>query len=361
MRGTFYALAFLAASAANAADDPPAGITLRAVGHGSIIADARGMTLYNLATDQRGGESTCDGVCAQTWPPLLAPADAKPSGDWATIKRGEGGPLQWTFRGKPLYTYSKDVSPGDMNGDDLLQRWSVAVRPIQMPPGFGINKTPLGQLLVDQKRRTLYTSAADKPGQSSCDATCAKTWRPVEAWWMATSSIPDWSVVSRADGTKQWAYKGKPLYRYTGDFNPGEAAGNAEEGWGAMVLEPAPGNPPWITIQKSDGGELLADANGMTIYAHDLSRPKPFTIGFAREFERPDLWKPVVAEADAKPIGNWTIVTHADGTRQWAHKGQLLYTHRRDKLPGELNGIRSIDRVWRPIMTSGQSMPGTGT
>ena len=361
MRSTILALAVLAASAAVAADDPPSGIMLRAVGHGAILADAKGMTLYTFATDQKGGASTCQETCAETWPPLPAPAGAKADGVWGTIPRGEGGALQWTFRGKPLYTYSRDVSPGDMNGDDLLQKWSVTVRPIVTPPGFGINKTPLGHLLVDQRRMTLYTSASDKPGRSSCEGACAKTWRPVEAWWMATASAPDWTVVAREDGTKQWAFKGKPLYRFAGDFNPGEAAGNGQDGRSAMVLEPAPGNPPWVTRQKSDGGELLADANGLTLYAHDLSRPKPFIIGFARDMERPELWKPVLAEPDAKPIGNWSIITNADGTRQWAHKGQPLYTHLRDKGPGDLGGIRSIDRVWRPIMTSGQSMPGTGT
>ncbi|MCB2109091.1 MAG: hypothetical protein KDE14_15380, partial [Rhodobacteraceae bacterium] len=112
-------------------------------------------------------------------------------------------------------------------------------------------------------------------------------------------------------------------------------------------------------FQKSDGGELLADANGKTLYAHDReARPSFNGVAQARAMETPQLWAPVLAGLDDKPVGQWSIVEKPDGTRQWAHKGKELYTNVRDKEPGDLNGIRSTDRVWHTIMRSGATMAG---
>jgi predicted lipoprotein with Yx(FWY)xxD motif len=33
-------------------------------------------------------------------------------------------------------------------------------------------------------------------------------------------------VITREDGSKQWAYKGKPLYTWTKDQKPGEKTGD---------------------------------------------------------------------------------------------------------------------------------------
>ena len=38
-----------------------------------------------------------------------------------------------------------------------------------------------------------------------------------------------------------------------------------------------------------------------------------------------------------------------------------LYTYKLDREPGDINGLRNMDRVWRTIMASGQTMAGTGT
>ncbi len=354
----------VAAAAETAADvAPPAAIALRAVGHGWVLTDARGMTLYSYAQDQKGGPPACVAKCIETWRPLAAPVGAAAAdgasapaaaGDWSSVARDDGS-RQWTFRGKPLYTFVRDATPGDMNGDDLQQKWAVAVKPIAMPPGFGIFKTPLGHLLVDAKRMTLYTSADSRSLPSKCEGTCARTWKPVEAWWLAVAPSPDWTLVARGDGTKQWAFRGRPLYRYAADFNPGEATGQDVEGRTAVVLEPAPPNPAWSTRRKSDGGELLADAAGKTLYGHD---PSGYHLG--REIEHPEWWVPVLAAADARPLGAWSIVPLENGRRQWAYKGLRLYTNVLDREPGDINGVRSGDRIWRPIMTSGQTMSGSG-
>ena len=179
-----------------------------------------------------------------------------------------------------------DTLPGDINGDEQLQTWAIAVKPLNTPPGFGVYKSPKGQLLVDQKRMTLYVSDADTAKRVACTNECARTWKPVEAWGLAVPAFADWSLIDRADGTRQWAYKGKPLYRFANDFNPGELAGANEKGWHPVVLQPPPAIPNWITLQESDGGELYATPEGKTIYMQDLNRPRGFGIGFARVMER---------------------------------------------------------------------------
>jgi len=40
----------------------------------------------------------------------------------------------------------------------------------------------------------------------------------------------DWSVIAREDGSKQWAYKGKPLYLWVKDHKPGDATGDGFRG-----------------------------------------------------------------------------------------------------------------------------------
>jgi predicted lipoprotein with Yx(FWY)xxD motif len=86
--------------------------------------DAKGMTLYVFDRDS-GGKSACNGPCATNWPPLMAAADAKPSGDWTVVTRDDGG-KQWAYKGKPLYTWGKDAKPGDKTGDGVNNVWHTA-------------------------------------------------------------------------------------------------------------------------------------------------------------------------------------------------------------------------------------------
>lgn len=349
-----FLLTALMLQTAFAAGTAPGDIRLRPAGHGWILTDARGRTLYTYAQDQKSGPPSCAAKCIEAWPPLLAGSDAQGSGEWSLALREEGA-RQWAFRGKPLYLSARDAAPGDMNGDELQQKWYVAVKPIVTPPAFGILKTTLGYLLVDQRRMALYVSSGPRASPDDCVADCARSWRPVEAWSMAVPPASNWTLIARRDGTDQWAFKGKPLYRYAEDFNPGETNGNGVGTWSVVVLEPAPPVPPWVTRQKSDGGELYADAAGSTLYGHD---PTGYHLG--RVIEHPEWWRPVLADATDRSVGAWSIVTREDGSRQWAHKGLRLYTNVRDREPGDISGVRSGDRVWRPIMTSGQTMPGSG-
>jgi len=92
---------------------------------GKALVDAKGMTLYVFDKDT-AGKSACNGKCATTWPPLMAAADAKASGDWSIVTRDDGA-KQWAYKGKPLYTWSKDKAPGDVTGDGVNNVWRIAV------------------------------------------------------------------------------------------------------------------------------------------------------------------------------------------------------------------------------------------
>src|SRR6185503_2750172 len=79
---------------------------------------------------------------------------------------------------------------------------------IPAPAGVESSKLPDGTLmLTDARGMTLYTYLKDTPQQSNCNDACAAQWPPVVATGAPPSDV--WTVVTRTDGSKQWAYRGK--------------------------------------------------------------------------------------------------------------------------------------------------------
>lgn len=66
----------------------------------------------------------------------------------------------------------------------------------------------------------LYTYDKDLPGKSTCAEVCASAWRPLAVSSEETGPVGDWTVVLRADGQHQWAYKKKPVYTRYHDMAP---------------------------------------------------------------------------------------------------------------------------------------------
>lgn len=85
--------------------------------------------------------------------------------------------------------------------------------------------TAKGKALVDLNGMTLYVFDRDGTGKSTCNAQCAVSWPPLIADTDATAS-GSFSFITRDDGRKQWAYKGKPLYTWAKDKAPGDATGD---------------------------------------------------------------------------------------------------------------------------------------
>lgn len=82
-------------------------------------------------------------------------------------------------------------------------------------------------VLVGSNGMTLYTFDKDVAGsgKSACNGPCATNWPP----FMATESDKasgDYSVITRDDGSKQWAAKGKPVYFWAKDSKPGDKSGD---------------------------------------------------------------------------------------------------------------------------------------
>ena len=348
---------------ASALEKLPPGVGGKQLGNGWLFADTQGMTLYTFDRDEGApGHSTCNKDCAVTWPPFIAPADAKPQPDWTIITRDDGT-QQWAHKGKPIYKYAADAFPGVTFGDGVGTVWRVAFQQIPTPGEIKIGPTILGQVLADARGMTLYSFDADRAGQKpSCVDTCLKTWLPIVAPALA-NSFDDWSIVVRDNGLRQWAFKGQALYRHVADVAVGELSGSSIKGWRAVVLEAAPALPPWATIQASDAGELISNEKGLTVYAREYN-PRNRRLmatqrqGCTGECLDPE-WVPFVAAPDAKPMGSWTLVDMPDGAKQWSYKGQKLFTNLQDTKPGDFKGIRfGGDRSWNAIMRSGQPMQG---
>lgn len=97
---------------------------------GRILTDGQGRTLYRFDKDtNKPPTSNCSGACRQTWPVVVF-------NGWKHLKlegvdrslvnfieRKDDGVCQVTVNGWPLYTYSKDLNPGDTNGQGVGGIW----------------------------------------------------------------------------------------------------------------------------------------------------------------------------------------------------------------------------------------------
>lgn len=91
-------------------------------------------------------------------------------------------------------------------------------------------QAPLQQqdgVLVDPSGMTVYTFDRDtaNSGKSVCNDDCAKNWPPVQAGADAKAE-GDYTIIERDDGSKQWAYKGMPLYTFVKDTKAGDRSGD---------------------------------------------------------------------------------------------------------------------------------------
>ena len=331
-----------------------------------IYADARGMTMYTYDKDAETLKPTCVDECAKAWPAAIAPDHAKPLGDWSLIARSDGH-KQWSYKGKPLYTFAKDVSGGDVNGNGAQSgAWhTVAFKPLdgfKLPVGFAVepNRRVNGQALVDSDGMTVYFFDG-KPGRSDGEncklSSCTTRWTPVAAAQLARP-VGDFSVVSGANSTRQWAYKGRPLFTFGGDLARGDAHGDGVDAkWHAAVLVKYFAPPEARVAYDEVRGALLTTASGMTLYRQGVSdhslnnRSIPYArpgtpaiaraVGVSAGCSGPCLndWRPFKAREGATPSGYWGIaVREDDGSRQWVYKGHPLYLYAGDKKPGDMNG-----------------------
>ena len=375
---------------------------------GPVFADKRGRTLYKWPimamrqgyTGDPKDKSVCDDTrttktggysspypegldlpeletrksCATLWMPVGAVDKAKPVGEWSIVTRRDGS-KQWAYDHHPLYTSYLDRQPGDTlggtaseqdeGGDVPAARVPVGPPP-DVPPGFAVESSVLGRQLLTDKKMSVYASDHDAPDKSNCDTVCERLWRPLIAP-AAAQPHGEWSVVERAAGTRQWAFRKRPLYTYVRDLVEASLEGGDEPGWHNVYTQLAPPPPAVFSTQATIMGEVLADHRGMTIYLYNCGddsadqlacdtpdSPQVYRLaicgnGDAERCNRQWQYVPAAADArNASPL--WSILSIVPATGReakpgdanarpvWAYRGRPVYTYAGDALPGDYNG-----------------------
>jgi len=104
----------------------------------------------------------------------------------------------------------------------------VAFAAMSEPAKMG--DTSKGKAWVDVKGMSLYTFDKDTTGKSNCNDKCAIAWPPLPVA-ADGKAAGDWTIVTRDDGSKQWAFKGKALYTWMNDKKPGDVTGDGVNGF----------------------------------------------------------------------------------------------------------------------------------
>ncbi len=197
-----------------------------------------------------------------------------------------------------------------------------------------------GYLLANDAGLTLYTYAQDTvPGHSACVAACAQA-SPPALVPAGVKPVGTWSTIKRDDGSRQWAYMGKPVYTSTKDSGPGQIKG---AGSGFIVVrlnaDDFVKRPFGVTIEevRTVNGYALADDLGLAIYAY--TGKGEYTPKNCSATVCADRWEPVAAPRLAQPTGEFTLIDRKDGVLQWAYQGKPLYTYDGDLVKGDAFGV----------------------
>lgn len=99
-------------------------VTVEMSEDGTHLVDAEGMALYRFTLDT-DRTPTCLNACAEVWPAFYGDPVAGDGVDPDLLGNGErpDGSIQVTYGGLPLYYYSGDDAPGDINGHGFNDVW----------------------------------------------------------------------------------------------------------------------------------------------------------------------------------------------------------------------------------------------
>jgi predicted lipoprotein with Yx(FWY)xxD motif len=169
----------------------------------------------------------------------------------------------------------------------------------------------------------------------------------------------------RENGLRQWAFRGKPLYLFAEDARVHSLAGGDIPGWRNVYTQEAPPPPPEFTVQDTSAGQVLADAEGRTIYSYTCGDDAPDQLscehpadtqvyrlamcggGSAERCARNFPYVPAAPGARGNRL--WSVVEIDPATghfaaagapgalRVWAYRERPVYTFAGDRQPGEVN------------------------
>jgi predicted lipoprotein with Yx(FWY)xxD motif len=296
---------------------PPA-LRMRATDAGPVFTDDKGMTLYLWIAKHGACPADHDPIpenssplmavyqasvptCTAQWPPVPAPAAARPVGDWTILTRADGT-RQWAYKEHPVHYSYKDRLPGDVNGgvaDGYYGGFGgragvveVAMPPLSLPPGIQVAKRGgVGLVATTAEGKALYLvdnpvhqhakvaaddhSLIQKVSLRSESEAEPEKWRPLAAGAVAIA-VGEWSAITESDGSKVWGYQGRPLYTYGGDHEQGDARGLlGTDSAHLIVLKPEAKAPQGVTVVRSLIGPVFADDKGMTLYKFNCKTPNP--------------------------------------------------------------------------------------
>ncbi len=252
----------------------------------------------------------------------------------------------------------------------------ITLEPLGVSQGYQSSKLiatrpPRDEIaFADPRGMTLYTYVPDPLGQFTCVAECAQVWRPALAP-AKPKPIGDWSVIPRDQGAKQWAYKGKALYTYVKDIDPGSVYGNSPARFGgkrkngagevvggirrAAAVPDVPLPPEWkvalfypvsgIKLPAGFGVKEVQDATSLVLVNHRNMTLYTFAGEPKRDKRQNSPWLPAEAPQLSDPIGDFNFVVRDDGIKQWTYKGKGLYTCAFDLAPDDAHGI-GVDKQW---------------
>ena len=338
------------------------------------LGDENGNTLFFSTTQQR--ESL------ENFQPVVAEEDARPFDDWTIVSHGDVS--QWAYQSHPLFTWSLEEEAGQIatnfalygpgpNGEAPLNEnsrgalmppagWQVArFTPAEtaiIPDGFDLQQIDSAQVVVltNYQGFSLYTYSTSADSASVCpDNECYEQWIPVAAAALAVG-FGEFSIVDRIDGTRQWAYRDQPLFRFKGDLQEGDAHGrNVYEQFQLAVVKEN-FRPIGVEVATQTGYGDIYTLDGKTLYFGSAFEKYwggrnlrgSFEIAYFKGKrlggdacvidECLQTWQQFIASENAVSNGFWEVIARHDGSRQWAYKGFAVYTNNFDTEPGQMHG-----------------------
>jgi len=101
----------------------------------------------------------------------------------------------------------------------------AAISSASAAPPTKTGSTTKGPALTGARGMSLYTFDKDSGGKSACNGPCVTNW-PVLKAEASDQPSGNYTIITRDDGSKQWAYKGKPLYTFAKDQKVGDITGD---------------------------------------------------------------------------------------------------------------------------------------
>lgn len=215
--------------------------------------------------------------------------------------------------------------------------------PLATPPGITLQQRPAVHLRVPTDPEVVYADAAGRTLYVHAGGACRQDcmgWQPVLAPGDA-GAYPDWGTRSLGDGTRQWTWRGAPLYHCAAEHEPvgSQCEGRGGGAWHAALYRPASGLalPAGIGVRElaDAGGATLTDAQGLTLYVQSGAAHEPEQL--CREQACPG-WLPLEAPAIAQASADFAVRARTDGIAQWLYRGRALYRFEGDTAPGTAAG-----------------------